>query len=466
MAGTADVGGPGGTGTDAGTSADADADGSLSYPFPTPAEPTATFCEVAVTPPSELCGGAANCPIVLAMAFEGTLRGIDAGLDDRTHALLTSETDVCLASVAQNASPSTLLNPFALPADATALVPYPIAVEASGVRHVFVSGEAAAVHFSEQDGEFSAEPLTVPDQLDPRVWGATFDDGRLDIVYSAHLPDPGSAYNHTLLAGQSDGGGTWETVTLWQGGGELQLDAVYFPVGGSDPSAHWYASRDERSLHSWRRSDGAAPIPLLLEYPWDVWHPVGRLPSGEALLVGVEEVANYPSGPLRIGLARDGLLVIDHTLPDTEGEPYQSGCPVAPNSFMFGGNACMGHAGEACTLVADRVGGLHWVNTDDSATWVTYTEEHLEWDVVLAEQCVQSEIDSGCTCISNPDPEGTSRAHITTTLARVSVAGDELVVDPRLRLEGTPYLLFLDARESTLVFGFEGSLVAVDVNAL
>jgi hypothetical protein len=255
-------------------------------------------------------------------------------------------------------------------------------------------------------------------------------------------------------------------VTLWQGGGELQLDAVYFPAGGSDPSAYWYASRDERSLHGWRRSEAAAPAPLLLEYPWDVWHPVGRLPSGEAMLVGVEESANYPSGPLRIGLARDGLLVIDETLPDTEGEPYQSGCPVVPGTFMFGGNACMGHAGEACTLLADRVAGIHWVNTDDGGTWLTYTEEHLEWDVVLAEQCVQSEIDSGCSCISNPDPQGTSRAHVTTTLARVSVTGDELVVDARLRLEGTPHLLFLDARGSTLVFGFEGSLVAVDVNVL
>lgn len=466
-------GGLAGTGADAGSAGNGgDAavapGGPASYPFPVPAEPPESFCMVGITPVPELCQGAANCPIVMAMAFQGSVRGVEAGLDHKAHAIVTSDTDVCLLSAAPGAPPTASLNPFFLPEDALANAALPIAVNATGSRHVFASAETAAVHFSDQDGVWTSELLTVTDQLDVRVYGATFDEDALEIVYSAHLPDPGSAYNHTLHAGRRNSTGAWETVTLWQGADELQLDAVFFPVGDRDPSAYWYASREEATLHGWRRSAAGASEPMLLEYPWDLSNPVGRLSTGEALFTAIERPSNYPSGPLHLGLERDARLVFDEELSDTEGQPYYSGCPVVPGSFRMGNNsnACDGHAGEACTLVVDTVGPLKWTNTSDGSAWLAYMERHQEWDVRLAERCLEAEIDSGCLCEIDSSMQTVQREHTTTTVARVHADGDEVVVDVRLRLEDTPILWFLDAHESTLVFGFEGSLIVLDSTAL
>lgn len=392
---------------------------------------SAAPCPFAVAPASALCGGRANCPVVTDAEIADASAIFAAPAPNAGYAMYTMQSmpsTLCLLTLTSSGASHAVVDPFPVPANNGAL----LASDPAGSPHAFVATASSITHFHQSSGAgtWTSDTLDLAGQRLRTLAPVVSTDSGLAVLFTTHLPDPGSAYTEVVRLATGDGSGSWTYDVVFDAAGASEVwdptvavdrdgrPAVFFETAPAD---------NAQSLYAWRTGGAAAPFT----------GPVAsRLATFEAAATTTADagpiVSEVDADGLHVWLFRGGALARDAGLAGAFAGEQLTGCGAVNSVEGTPNRGCQGSKDMACTLRGDGFYSYAHAlgNTADGTTWAVYLVEHTDADVVLRESCTVGQ-DPSCSC--SPQVV-TDRTTADLFVARVPAADAAGGLDPRLRV--------------------------------
>ena len=416
------------------------------YPDPTWPSLSDGPCKIAVASSGGLCGGRADCPVVLDARLAGDaatsyldLVGTPSGrgyvVFSGTYPSLASH---CLFSIDRNGASTVAVSPFFLP-PASAGQTYgavALAADSSENPHAILGAGGQILHYQQGGAGWVSDALPVPSGLTEfTVAGVASSTTGIFVSVSDHPPDPGYYRSFKVQLFSGSGAGTWQSTPVFDGAGTqellapaLGLDAMGAPVLIYDARLDLGGGGLGYATYLWRNGMTSALSTPTAALRGAILQTPGDATTADNAVRFDDDQGIHLVIP-RAGAAPDSMLI-----PGTARVPLD-GCPVGGFDRGSMPRTCQGHGGESCTLKGAALllaDGPR--RTDDGTIWFAYAMQRIDEDVTLRDYSSGGP-DANTYCFADLKADRT-----TTDLYIARLSPHAAMVDLRLRvpLGGAP----------------------------
>ncbi|HEX2661056.1 MAG TPA: hypothetical protein VHU40_22405, partial [Polyangia bacterium] len=247
----------GGAGGAAGGAGGATGTGGAAPPlYPEPARPALPDgpCKFVSAPSANLCGGGANCPVLVDGQFAGD--GPTTNLDmvataaGGAHIVFAgaapSTISHCLFSVDATGASKAAVNPFPSGTPATTA----LATDTADAAHVLVGASGGTlVHLRQVGTDWASDALpTANERTAHTVVGVASTKAGIFALVSSHPPDAGYYRSFNLQLFSGTGAGSWQATQVFDGAGMRELLLSGLSVDASGAPAAMYETRQDLSV--------------------------------------------------------------------------------------------------------------------------------------------------------------------------------------------------------------------------